>query len=85
MAHYASLGIAIAQSGWFRAPEGNCKWCYADTRKTIGCYTELYYVDGVALTAFEDFRDGRSDHFIPGAPSTRQFPKAYSANSGEGD
>jgi catechol 2,3-dioxygenase-like lactoylglutathione lyase family enzyme len=72
--HYRANGVAEAMSGWFRAPEGNCKWVYVDTRKSIGCYTELYYVDGVALTAFEDFRDGRSDHFIPGAPSERPKP-----------
>ena len=62
-------------SGWFRAPDGNCKWAYLDTRQSIGCFTELYYVDGIALKAFEALRDGRSDDFIPGAPSTRQIPK----------
>lgn len=49
---------------WFHASGGNCKWTYLDTRPSIGCYTELRYVDGVALEAFENFRDGRSDHFI---------------------
>jgi hypothetical protein len=32
-------------------------------------------VDGVALEAFENFRDGKSDEFIPGVPSMRQMPK----------
>lgn len=75
LAHYREQGLEEAMSGWFKAPEGNCKWAYLDTRKQIGCYTELYYVDGVALEAFENFRDGKSDEFIPGAPSERQFPK----------
>ena len=73
--HYREHGIAEAMSGWFKAPTnapiGNCKWVYVDTRKLIGCYTELYYVDGIALEAFENFRDGKSDEFIPGAPSQR--------------
>lgn len=71
LGHYREQGIAEAMSGWFRAPNGNCKWVYVDTRPQIGCYTELYYVDGVALEAFENFRDGKSEDFIPGAPSTR--------------
>lgn len=75
MAHYQKQGLKEAMSGWFRAPDGNCKWAYLDTRDSIGCYTELYYVDGVALTAFENFRDGISDEFIPGAPSERLEPK----------
>jgi methylmalonyl-CoA/ethylmalonyl-CoA epimerase len=75
MQHYRDSGIVEAMSGWFHAPGGNCKWTYVDTRASIGCYTELYYVDGVALQAFEDFRDGRSDDFIPGAPNSRQMPK----------
>ena len=73
--HYREHGIVEAMSGWFKAPAnapmGNCKWVYVDTRKLIGCYTELYYVDGVALEAFENFRAGKSDEFIPGAPSQR--------------
>lgn len=69
--HYREAGLREAMSGWFRAPAGNCKWAYLDTRGQIGCYTELYYVDGVALEAFENFRDGKSDQFIPGAPSER--------------
>jgi catechol 2,3-dioxygenase-like lactoylglutathione lyase family enzyme len=76
MQHYRDQGIKEAMSGWFQAPDGNCKWAYVDTRASIGCYTELYYVDGIALIAFEDFRDGRSDEFIPGAPNARMMPKA---------
>jgi len=75
MQHYRDQGIKEAMSGWFHAPDGNCKWAYVDTRASIGCYTELYCVDGIALTAFEDFRDGRSDDFIPGAPNVRMMPK----------
>lgn len=76
LSHFAGQGIVEAMSGWFHAPGGNCKWAYLDTRKSIGCFTELYYVDGVALEAFENFRDGRSDEFIPGAPSSRIMPKS---------
>lgn len=73
--HYAEAGLVTAMEGWFQAPDGNCKWCYVDTRKQIGCYTELYCVDGIALTAFENFRDGKSDEFIPRAPSARIYTK----------
>lgn len=52
-------------SGWFHSAGGNCKWAYLDNRPSIGCYPELYYVDGVALESFENFRDGKSDAFIP--------------------
>ena len=69
--HYAAQGLPEAMSGWFSAPGGNCKWAYLDTRAAIGCYTELYYIDGVALDAFEAFRDGRSDEFIPGMSQER--------------
>jgi hypothetical protein len=62
-------------SGWFHASNGNCKWAYVDTRSNIGCCTELYCVCGIALSAFEDFRDGRSDDFIPGAPNERMMPR----------
>ena len=73
--HYAQAGLAKAMAGWFKAEAGNCKWSYWDTRKQIGCYTELYYVDGVALEALEGFRAGTSDDFIPGAPHERPTPK----------
>nr|WP_292682323.1 VOC family protein [Novosphingobium sp.] len=75
MQHFSKHGIAEAMSGWFHAPGGNCKWAYLGTRPSIGCYSELYYVDGVALEAFENFRDGRSDQFIPGAPAAREIAK----------
>ena len=45
-AHYASLGLTKAMAGFFQGPFGNCRWAYYDTREMIGCFTELYYVDG---------------------------------------
>jgi len=45
-AHYRGLGIAKAMGGFFHGPVGDCRWAYYDTRPFIGCYTELYYVDG---------------------------------------
>jgi catechol 2,3-dioxygenase-like lactoylglutathione lyase family enzyme len=74
--HYRECGVTEAMSGWFTAPDGNCKWAYFDTRRQIGCYTELYYVDGVAFTAFENFREGKSDRLIPGTPSERSASKS---------
>lgn len=85
MRHFADQGIAEAMSGWFYAPDGNCKWAYLDTCKSIGRYTELCYVDGVTLEAFEDFRDGKSDEFIPGARSMRHMPKQdWEGSTGRG-
>lgn len=75
MAHFAGQGIAEAMSVWFHAHGGNCKWAYLDPRKLLGCYTALYHVDGIAVEAFEKFRDGKSDEFIPGAPTRRIYPK----------
>ena len=33
-------------SGLFHSLIRNCRWAYFDTRSPIGCYTELYYLDG---------------------------------------
>jgi len=43
---YRNLGLRKAMAGFFQGPFGNCRWAYFDTREQIGCYTELYYVDG---------------------------------------
>lgn len=45
-ARYRNLGLQKAMAGFFQGPFGNCRWAYFDTRAQIGCYTELYYVDG---------------------------------------
>jgi len=45
-AHYLALGLQKAMAGFFQGPFGNCRWAYFDTRAQIGCYTEIYYVDG---------------------------------------
>ena len=74
-AHYTARGLVKAMAGWFRADAGNCRWSYWDTREAIGCYTELYYVDGAAIEALEGFRAGTTDDFIPGAPHVRPAPK----------
>ncbi len=76
LSHFSGQGIVGAMSGWFHAPGGNCKWAYLDTRKSIGCHAEQYYVDGVALKVFKNFRDAGSDEIIPGAPSSRIMPKS---------
>ncbi len=70
---YADAGLAEAMAGDFIAPggAGQCLWSYWDTRAVLGCYTELYVVEGIALEAMLAFRAGTSDHFIPGAPSER--------------
>lgn len=44
--HYLESGLEKSMTGFFEGPFGNCRWAYFDTRKMIGCYTELYYVDG---------------------------------------
>lgn len=74
--HYHDSGLVIGMEGKFKADEGYCLWTYFDTRKTIGCFTEIYYLHGFALTMYEDFRDGRSEEFMPGAPGSPTTPKA---------
>lgn len=64
-AHFEGLGLVKAMGGRFVADSGNCWWSYYDTTKSIGVFTELYYIDGTALEAFWQFRRGESDDFIP--------------------
>jgi catechol 2,3-dioxygenase-like lactoylglutathione lyase family enzyme len=70
--HYLGRGLKKAMSGWFKGDDSNCKWAYFDTVRELGCYTELYYVDGSALAAWEAFRDGASDELIPSMPRERR-------------
>lgn len=57
-AHYRSLGLAKAMAGLFQGPFGNCRWAYFDTRQHIGCFTELYYVDGEIAARMEQLKRG---------------------------
>jgi catechol 2,3-dioxygenase-like lactoylglutathione lyase family enzyme len=59
-AHYRGLGIAKAMGGLFQGPFGNCRWTYYDTRTAIGCYTELYYVDGEIAERMEKLKRGEN-------------------------
>jgi catechol 2,3-dioxygenase-like lactoylglutathione lyase family enzyme len=59
-AHYGSLGIAKAMGGLFQGPFGNCRWAYYDTRDAIGCYTELYFVDGEIAERMERLKRGEN-------------------------
>ncbi|MCB5945505.1 VOC family protein [Acidocella sp. KAb 2-4] len=43
---YLAAGLVKAMGGFFKGPHGDCRWSYWDTRKQIGCYTELYYLTG---------------------------------------
>jgi catechol 2,3-dioxygenase-like lactoylglutathione lyase family enzyme len=63
-AHYESQGIERAMSALFNGASSACRWAYYDTRAMIGCYTEIYYVDGDGKKRFEDFASGRSDRLI---------------------
>jgi catechol 2,3-dioxygenase-like lactoylglutathione lyase family enzyme len=63
--HYADVGVARAQAGVFAADSGGCWWAYYDTRDIIGCYTELYYLTGVALTQYDLYKRGEADSLIP--------------------
>jgi catechol 2,3-dioxygenase-like lactoylglutathione lyase family enzyme len=56
--HYRDLGFSKAMSALFQSPVGNCGWAYYDTRSTIGCYTELYYLDGEFLDINKRMRAG---------------------------
>lgn len=56
--HYRDLGIGKAMGGLFQGPFGNCRWAYYDTRAFLGCYTELYYVDGEIAARMEQLKRG---------------------------
>ncbi|MNO03631.1 hypothetical protein D3C81_2243960 [compost metagenome] len=47
-------------AGFFQGPFGNCRWSYWDTREQIGCYTELYYVDGDLGARMDALRRGEN-------------------------
>ncbi|MDD2610232.1 MAG: VOC family protein [Giesbergeria sp.] len=57
-AHYRNMGLSKAMAGLFQGPFGNCRWAYYDTRPFIGCYTELYYVDGEIAARMEQLKRG---------------------------
>jgi hypothetical protein len=56
--HYHSLGLAKSMGALFSNPAGNCRWAYYDTRATLGCYTELYYLDGEFPSYMDRMRAG---------------------------
>ena len=58
--HYLDLGIAKAMAGFFEGPFGNCRWAYFDTREQIGCFTELYYVDGELDQRMSELKSGKN-------------------------
>jgi catechol 2,3-dioxygenase-like lactoylglutathione lyase family enzyme len=55
---YESDGFVRAMGAYFQSPAGSCRWSYYDTREAIGCYTELYYLDGGALEVMERHKRG---------------------------
>ena len=59
-AQYLGLGIPKAMAGLFEGPFGNCRWAYFDTRNAIGCFTELYYVDGEIAARMERLKRGEN-------------------------
>jgi catechol 2,3-dioxygenase-like lactoylglutathione lyase family enzyme len=59
-AHYLSVGFSKAMAGFFHGPFGNCRWAYFDTRNAVGCYTELYYVDGEIAARMERLKRGEN-------------------------
>lgn len=59
-AKYEALGLKKAMAGLFQGPFGNCRWSYFDTREQIGCYTELYYVDGEIAARMERLKRGEN-------------------------
>lgn len=63
--HFQVLNIRNAMTGFARVDGGACRWGYFDTRAFLGCYTELYYLEGSALRQLHEFKSGESDHMIP--------------------
>jgi catechol 2,3-dioxygenase-like lactoylglutathione lyase family enzyme len=44
----SDYGLTKAMGGFSHFPGGECRWSYWDTRQWLGCYAELYYLDGAA-------------------------------------
>jgi hypothetical protein len=55
---YADSGLDKAMAAFFQGDAGTCRWSYWDTRESIGCYTELYCLDGPAADAMARMRAG---------------------------
>jgi len=58
---YTERGIAKAMSGFIEGSgvgRGSVRWAYFDTRATLGCYTEIYYVDPELLESMERMKRG---------------------------
>lgn len=56
--HYESLGLKRAMGGYFKGEHTSCRWSYYDTREFLGCFTELYFVDGEGASAMERLKRG---------------------------
>lgn len=63
-AHYDAQGFEVAMSGYASGETGGCRWCYYDTRSLIGCYSELYCLEGAAPERFRRFMAGESNKLI---------------------
>jgi hypothetical protein len=58
---YAARGLPKAMSGFMEGSgvgRGSCRWGYWDTRGTLGCYTEIYYLDPELLVIMERMKRG---------------------------
>jgi hypothetical protein len=58
---YAERGIRSAMSGFIEGSgvgRDSCRWGYFDTRDTLGCYTEIYYIDPELRVFMERMRQG---------------------------
>lgn len=60
VADYEQAGLDRAMSAYFEMPDGSggCRWVYFDTRKQLGCFTELYYLEGSTLVTMERMLKG---------------------------
>jgi catechol 2,3-dioxygenase-like lactoylglutathione lyase family enzyme len=60
VADYEESGFERAMGAYFQTPDGTgaCRWVYFDTRKQLGCFTELYYLEGSAVEGMERMLKG---------------------------
>jgi len=56
---YEASGLVQAMTGFLDGPT-ICRWSYWDTRESIGCYTELYYVAGEGTDQMKRLRAGET-------------------------
>lgn len=58
---FFASGLVKAMSGFMEGDgvgRNSCRWSYFDTRESLGCYAEIYYLDPELLESMERMKKG---------------------------